>query len=285
MLPFLGKKSPTLPIQRLLRQAEKVALQAAREPSPEMVAALAEMASMLKAWGHKKSAARIEQACQGRSSAPVSADAAAAGLAAAANRLRELEQQIRASFDRDSADEQHFPSSIDPRIYHVKLLLDFVGDLGGKRVLDAGCGKGRFAKILKERYPSAEIWGLDISEQMLRYVPESIYTRQGALTNLPFPDAHFDAVYAIESLEHAVEIEAAVEELCRVTRRQGRLLIIDKNVEMTGRLATPQWEKWFGRRELERLLKRHCRQVSSQPISYWEDVPPDGLFLAWKAVR
>ena len=51
------------------------------------------------------------------------------------------------------------------------------------------------------------------------------------------------------------------------------------------RLKTPGWEKWFGRKELEKLLARHCSKVSSRPISYWEDVAPDGLFLAWLAER
>ena len=50
-------------------------------------------------------------------------------------------------------------------------------------------------------------------------------------------------------------------------------------------MKTPGWEKWFGRKELEKLLARHCTKVSSRPISYWEDVAPDGLFLAWLAER
>ena len=98
-------------------------------------------------------------------------------------------------------------------------------------------------------------------------------------------DAWFDAAYATESLEHAVEIEAAVREICRVVRPGGRIVVIDKNVEQAGRLTTPEWEKWFGRRELEALLARHCKEVSSEFISYWADVAPDGLFLAWKAAR
>lgn len=61
------------------------------------------------------------------------------------------------------------------------------------------------------------------------------------------------------------------------------ILIIDKNAEQAGRLETPEWERWFGRAELETLLRRDCREVSSRFISYWEDVPPDGLFLAWLA--
>lgn len=197
----------------------------------------------------------------------------------------ELRERIRRSFDELSGDEEHFPSTIDPRIQHVQIILKYFGPLAGKKVLDAGCGKGRFARVLLDQNPGAEIWGLDISEQMLRYVPAGIQTRVGSLTELPFPDASFDFVYATESLEHAVEIERAVGELCRVLKPGGKLVIIDKNAEHWGKLATPAWEKWFDRGELERYLGRHCHTVSSQSISYWEDVEPDGLFLAWLALK
>jgi len=197
----------------------------------------------------------------------------------------DLRARIQSSFDEASRDEEHFPSTIDPRIYHVKLIRDHLGDLRGKRVLDVGCGKGRFARIFREREPEAEIWGLDISAEMLRFVPEGIHTRAGSMTELPFEDGFFDGAYATESLEHAVEIEKAVSEICRVVRPGGRIAIIDKNAEQWGRLKTPEWERWFSRKELERLLERDCRKVSSRLISYWEDVEPDGLFLAWLAEK
>jgi ubiquinone/menaquinone biosynthesis C-methylase UbiE len=197
----------------------------------------------------------------------------------------ELRERIQRSFDEASRDEEHFPSTIDPRTYHVKLIREHLGELRGKRVLDVGCGKGRFARIFHEQEPTAELWGLDISEEMLRFVPEGIHTRAGSMTGLPFADAEFDGAYATESLEHAVEIEKAVAEICRVVKPGGRIAIIDKNADAWGRLETPEWERWFGRKELERLLGRHCREVSSRPISYWEDVEPDGLFLAWLAVK
>lgn len=197
----------------------------------------------------------------------------------------ELRAAIRCSFDAAARDEEHFPSTIDPRIYHVKLIREYLGDLRGKRVLDVGCGKGRFARVFLEREPAAEIWGVDISEEMLRRVPESIRTRAGSMTELPFTDGFFDAAYATESLEHAVEIERAVSEICRVVKRGGRIAIIDKNAEQWGRLETSPWERWFTRRELEGLLRRHCGEVSSRFISYWEDVEPDGLFVAWLAVK
>lgn len=197
----------------------------------------------------------------------------------------ELRARIQCSFDQAASDEEHFPSTIDPRIYHVKLIRQHLGPLAGKRVLDVGCGKGRFARVFREQEPAAEIWGLDISEEMLRLVPAGILTRAGSMTELPFEDRFFDAAYATESLEHAVEIDRAVSEICRVVKPGGRIAIIDKNAEQWGKLNTPDWEKWFTRSELEGLLGRHCREVESRFISYWEDVEPDGLFLAWLAVK
>jgi ubiquinone/menaquinone biosynthesis C-methylase UbiE len=207
------------------------------------------------------------------------------GLSHRARLTPELRVRIQSSFDEAARDEEHFPSTIDPRIQHVKLIREHLGCLAGKRVLDVGCGKGRFARVFQEREPAAEIWGLDISEEMLRFVPAGIHTRAGSMTELPFEDGFFDAAYATESLEHAVEIEKAVSEICRVVKPGGRIAIIDKNARQWGKLKTPEWERWFTREELERLLRRHCRRVSSRYISYWEDVAPDGLFLAWLAVK
>ena len=194
-------------------------------------------------------------------------------------------QEIIEHFNAAAADEENFPSTIDPRIYHVQLIVKWFGDLSGRRVVDIGSGKGRFARVLKERYPSVSICAFDLAEVMLRSVPSGIDRCEGSMTALPFRSGAFDCAYATESLEHAVDIETAVSEMCRVVRPGGSIVIIDKNAEHRGRLKTPSWEKWFERREIEQLLKRHCTEVSSKPISYWADVAPDGLFLAWLARR
>jgi ubiquinone/menaquinone biosynthesis C-methylase UbiE len=194
-------------------------------------------------------------------------------------------QEIIRHFNEAAGDEEHFPSTIDPRIYHVRLILEYLGELNGKRILDVGSGKGRFARVLLERHPRARVIAFDLAEAMLRHVPADIGACAGSMTALPFKTGSFDCAYATESLEHAVDIDTAVAEMCRVVQPGGRIVIIDKNAEHWGRLKTPEWEKWFDRKELERLLRKHCAHVESRPISYWEDVAPDGLFLAWLAEK
>jgi len=193
--------------------------------------------------------------------------------------------EIIRHFNEAAADEEHFPSTIDPRIYHVQLILEYLGELNEKRILDVGSGKGRFARVLVERHPQSRLIAFDLSEAMLRHVPSGIGTCAGSMTALPFQNGAFDCAYATESLEHAVDIDTAIAEMCRVVKPRGRIVIIDKNAEHWGRLKTPEWEKWFDRKELEGLLRKHCAHVESRPISYWEDVAPDGLFLAWLAEK
>lgn len=193
--------------------------------------------------------------------------------------------EIRRFFNQAAQDEEHYPSTIDPRIQHVQVILAHLGELARERVADVGCGKGRFARIVHERHPSAQVVAVDLAEAMLAHVPAAIHRCAATMTALPLAAGSCCAAYATESLEHAVDIPAAVAELCRIVRAGGRIAIIDKNAEAWGRLETPGWERWFGRKELERLLARHCREVASRPISYWEDVAPDGLFLAWLAIK
>src|SRR5258707_97913 len=107
--------------------------------------------------------------------------------------------EIRAFFNNAAFDEEHYPSTIDPQIYHVRLLLQHLGDLSNQRVADIGCGKGRFARIVQERYPSASVYALDVAETMLARVPQAIHRCAATMTALPLATGSCDGAYAIES--------------------------------------------------------------------------------------
>lgn len=205
--------------------------------------------------------------------------------AAPASLTPELERKIRNSFEEAASDEEHFPSAIDPRIEHVRLLVREFSTIPSPRIADVGSGKGRFARVLSEELAGATLVCSDVSMNMLSHVRPPLAPCAASMTALPFASGAFDAAYATESLEHAVDIAAAIGEICRIVRPSGRIVIIDKNKEHWGKLQTPEWERWFSRRELEELLGKHCQSVRSQYISYWADVAPDGMFLAWVAER
>ncbi len=189
-------------------------------------------------------------------------------------------QQIRSHFDQTVNIYQATIPQTDDR---VQAVLHHVGDLNGKRILDAGCGKGRYASILKRLYPSADITAMDISAEMLRHVEPSIRTVQHGILDMPFADGSFDAVICIEALEHVVQIREAVQELARVLAPGGILVIIDKNRERLGALAMPSWEQWFDRGELLGLLGDNGLQAQADFVGYKNKSAADRLFLCWVA--
>ena len=197
----------------------------------------------------------------------------------------ELAAEIRESFESAAADESSFPSAIDERIQHVRLVVEHMQSAAGGVILDVGSGKGRFASIVKRRYPAAHVIAFDLASAMLFSVPREVTRVCGSMLEIPLRSNSVSGVFAIESLEHAVNIDTALDEMCRVLKPEGSLVIIDKNAEHWGRLDTPKWEKWFYRDDLTERLKKRCRTVSSRHVSYWDDVEPDGLFLGWFAIK
>ena len=75
----------------------------------------------------------------------------------------ELERRIRASFEDAAHDEEHFPSTIDPRIEHVRLLVREFSALPQPLIADIGCGKGRFARVLAGELPGSRLVCSDVS--------------------------------------------------------------------------------------------------------------------------
>jgi len=163
-------------------------------------------------------------------------------------------------------------------------LLQEAGSLAGRRVLDAGCGRGAIARALLAAYPSAAIVAVDVSPEMLGHIPPAVPTRRGSIQNLPFEEGTFDVAYCVETLEHACNPEGAVDELCRVVRPGGRVLVVDKNAERKGALDIEAWESWFDRREVEVWLGNRCDDVSSRLLVHCPELGPE-LFIGWRGTR
>jgi ubiquinone/menaquinone biosynthesis C-methylase UbiE len=114
-----------------------------------------------------------------------------------------------------------------------KMLLECLQP-GDGRILDVGCGTGIFARRVLASRPDAHLWCMDLSEGMLRQCRKRcppgngrLELVQGDSQQLPFADNAFDVVTCAHSFHHYPRQEQVLEEMFRVLRPDGRLLIID----------------------------------------------------------
>ena len=102
-----------------------------------------------------------------------------------------------------------------------------LGDVTGKRVVDFGCGSGANTVLLAGR--GAHVWGIDISEDLLRLGRRRLEVsgRTGGATfiagsahDMPFPDNSIDVVFGIAILHH-LDLDLVSREVRRVLRPGG----------------------------------------------------------------
>lgn len=94
------------------------------------------------------------------------------------------------------------------------------------RILDIGTSTGTNLRMLRALgFRHCE--GLDASDEAVRWCAEKGYGKvtRGDATALPFPDASFDLVLATDIIEHVDDDAAALREMRRVLKPDGRVLI------------------------------------------------------------
>ncbi|WP_327051325.1 class I SAM-dependent methyltransferase [Halomicrococcus gelatinilyticus] len=106
-------------------------------------------------------------------------------------------------------------------------VLDALAPVDEKKVLEIACGTGRFTVMLAER--GTDIVGLDISSAMLQQgrhkarqagVADHLEFMRGDAGRLPFPDDHFDAVFAMRFFHLADTPATFLSEMRRVAKEQ-----------------------------------------------------------------
>jgi SAM-dependent methyltransferase len=97
----------------------------------------------------------------------------------------------------------------------------------GARVLDLGCGAGRFVAALRDA--GADAVGVELSaaalERARRNVPGADLRLVGSDGSLPLGHGEVDLVWCSEVLEHVPDTIAFLTEVRRVLKRGGRLLV------------------------------------------------------------
>jgi len=112
------------------------------------------------------------------------------------------------------------------------------------RMLDIGCGAGRLLACAADR--GWEAVGADPSMHNLSsQCPNGVTIHPSLLHESGFPDAHFDVVHANEVMEHVDDVTTLLDEIRRVLRPGGLVVIRTPNHHSwTARAVGPRWRHY-----------------------------------------
>ena len=144
-------------------------------------------------------------------------------------------------------DESRFNSLSGNILHHRQVTaLDkcFKGIPKDTKILEIGCGTGRFIQYLSSR-GYHDLYGIDQSQEMIEIAREksSAYFIAADIYNLPFKNKHFDVAFSIHVLMHLAHPYKALGEMIRIARQN---VIFDiNNPHSLGRYLIPLYRFFY----------------------------------------
>lgn len=147
-----------------------------------------------------------------------------------------------------------------PKKNFVEWAINCLNWRGDEKVLDVGCGPGLYYSNLRETHPHINYVGVDLMPAMLANHPSSKSVTVGNILNLPFADAQFDVVMANHMLYHVENVEHALQELRRVLKPEGMLMIATNSLNTMPELQV------LMRRAIVLLTRQGAAQVRAPAL-------------------
>ncbi|NLB52451.1 MAG: methyltransferase domain-containing protein [Syntrophomonadaceae bacterium] len=98
-------------------------------------------------------------------------------------------------------------------------------------LLDVGCGSGTLLAMIKKEFPDIQAAGIDLSEKMIAQAKmllgSDILLQAGDVDQMPWPDNTFDLLVCNASFHHYPDPQRSLQEMQRVLKPQGRLVMAD----------------------------------------------------------
>ena len=146
----------------------------------------------------------------------------------------------------------------ESRLLNPWVAADIAAKLGQRRcqILDVGCGAGFLANHLGA--VGHDVTGLDLSDDALAVAARhdsghTVHYQRGDALSLPFANASFDVVCAMDFLEHLERPEQAIAEAARVLRPSGLFFFHTFNRNLLAWLVIIKGLEWFVRNTPPRL--------------------------------
>jgi len=123
------------------------------------------------------------------------------------------------------------------------------GIQAGQLAADVGAGTGFITEGLLRR--GLRVISIDQSQAMLaelrrKFVSPNLETRWGLAENLPLDSGSVDAVFANMYLHHVEQPARALQEMARLLKSGGRLVITDLDEHQFEFLRSEQYDRWLG---------------------------------------
>ncbi len=100
--------------------------------------------------------------------------------------------------------------------------------LEGQRILDVGCGIGMYTQAFQRHTP--HVFGVEIeTDRAYAARDHATGVTQAVGEFLPFADATFDVVFSHEVLEHVADDQRCAQEMIRLTRSGGQIVVFAPN--------------------------------------------------------
>lgn len=136
---------------------------------------------------------------------------------------------------RNAFDEQAKTYDTDKNGKHARTLYQHVisqlATIKFDNLLDVGCGTGEILNTVKKLYPNTSMYGIDISEEMLKKAKEKVLDTVtlslGDAEHLPFENGKFDCLLCTDSFHHYPAPKRAIAEFYRVLDTNGYLILAD----------------------------------------------------------
>jgi SAM-dependent methyltransferase len=162
----------------------------------------------------------------------------------------------RAYINFQDADDPNRTMLLDP------VMLRLCGDVAGMRVLDLGCGEGRFCRMLAER--GAQCVGIDLIPEMARTArsrDRGTYTI-GDAARLPFNDASFDLVVSFVTMIDFPDFRGAIAESARVLRNGGAFVVSNLGFVTANAQPNNGWLRDDDGRRVHLAIDRYAEERS-----------------------